>query len=171
MRLLYLTRSLIELLATSRILMMALPRNVLIEEREMKVTREDHAIYMGRLAPLLLVAYGAQTWCYSRYFSPALAHDISIFLGIGIILIAAAFLIHDLCYIATLHDNHIELKLTPFPYQDEILFQNIEKVEVVKTRFSFSHVKLTTDEGKNIWLYNVDDAHKISETIKNKRYR
>jgi hypothetical protein len=45
------------------------------------------------------------------------------------------------------------------------------RVEVVKTRFSFSHLKLTTDEGKNIWLYNVDDAQKISEAIKNKRYR
>ena len=137
----------------------------------MKVTRENHAHYMGRLAPLLLAAYVAQTWCYYRFLSPALAHDISIFLGVGIILIAAAFLIHDFCYVATLHDNHLELKLSPFPYQDEILFRDIEEVEVVSTRFAFSHLKLTTDEGKNIWLYNVDDAHKISEAIKNKRYR
>ncbi len=137
----------------------------------MKVTRENHAQYMGRLAPILLLAYVAQTWCYYRFLSPALAYDISIFLGIGIILIAAAFLIHDHCYVATLHENHIELKLNPFPYQDEILFRDIENVEVVKTRFTFSHLKLTTDEGKNIWLYNVDDAQKISEAIKNKRYR
>jgi hypothetical protein len=137
----------------------------------MKVTRENHASYMGRLAPILLFAYVAQTWCYYRFLSPALAYDISIFLGIGMILIAAAFLIHDHCYVATLHENHIELKLNPFPYQDEILFRDIENVEVVKTRFSFSHLKLTTDEGKTIWLYNVDDAQKISEAIKNKRYR
>ncbi|MES2525813.1 MAG: hypothetical protein V4598_01950 [Bdellovibrionota bacterium] len=137
----------------------------------MKVTRENHAHYMGRLAPLLLVAYVAQTWCYYRFLSPALAHDISIFLGVGLILIAMAFLIHDFCYVATLHDNHIEFKLHPFTYQDDILFRDIEAVEVVSTRFPFSHLKLTTDEGKNIWLYNVDDAHKISEVIKNKRHR
>lgn len=137
----------------------------------MKVTRENHAHYMGRLAPLLLVAYVAQTWCYYRYLSPALAHDISIFLGVGLILIATAFLIHDFCYVATLHDNHIEFKLHPFSYQDDILFRDIEEVQVVSTRFPFSHLKLTTDEGKNIWLYNVDDAHKISEVIKNKGRR
>ncbi len=137
----------------------------------MKVTRENHASYMGRLAPLLLTLYVAQTWCYYRFLSPALAYDISVFLGMGLILIVAVFLIHDHCYTATLHDNYLELRLLPFPYEDEILFRDIDEVEVVPTRFAFSHLKLTTDEGKNIWLYNVDDAQKISEAIKNKRYR
>lgn len=137
----------------------------------MKVTRENHAHYMGRLAPLLLVAYVAQTWCYYKYLSPALAYDIAVFLGIGLILVVAAFLIHDFCYVATLHDNHIEFRLHPFPYEDEILYRDIEEVEVVSTRFPFSHLKLTTDEGKNIWLYNIDEAHKVAEKIKNQRYR
>lgn len=137
----------------------------------MKVTRENHAHYMGRLAPVLLVGYVAQTWCYYRFLSPALAYDISVFLGIGLILIAMAFLIHDFCYVATLKDNYIQFKLHPFPYEDEILYRDIEEVEVVSTRFPFSHLKLTTDEGKTIWLYNVDDAQKVAETIKNRRYR
>lgn len=137
----------------------------------MKITRENHAHYMGRLAPLLLIAYVSQTWCYYKYLSPALAYDISVFLGIGLILIAAAFLIHDFCYVATLHDNYLQLKLVPFPYEDEILLRDIEEVTVVPTRFSFSHLKLTTDEGKNIWLYNVDNAQKLAETIKARRYR
>lgn len=136
----------------------------------MKITRENHAHYMGKLAPLLLVAYVAQTWCYYRYLSPALAHDISIFLGIGLILIAAAFLIHDYCYVATLHANHIEFRLHPFPYEDEVLYSEIESCEVVATRFPFSHVKLTTDEGKNIWLYNVDEPEKIVKAVKNRRH-
>ncbi len=135
----------------------------------MKITRENHAHYMGRLAPLLLAAYVAQTWCYYRYLSPALAHDISIFLGAGLILIAAAFLIHDFCYVATIHANHIQFNLHPFPYKEEILFRDIEEVEVVTTRFPFSHLKLTTDEGKNIWLYNVDEAQKIADKIKSRR--
>ncbi|MFL5785953.1 MAG: hypothetical protein ACJ76H_15145 [Bacteriovoracaceae bacterium] len=137
----------------------------------MKVTRENHAHYMGRLAPILLAGYVAQTWCYYRFLSPNLAYDISIFLGIGLILIAAAFLIHDFCYVATLKDNYLEIRLHPFPYEDEILYSDIEEVEVVSTRFQFSHLKLTTDEGKNIWLYNVDEAHKVAETIKQRRYR
>ncbi len=135
----------------------------------MKITRENHAHYMGRLAPLLLVAYVAQTWCYYHYLSPTLAHDISIFLGAGLILIAAAFLIHDFCYTATVHANHIQFKLHPFPYNEEILLSDIHEVEVISTRFPFSHLKLTTDAGKNIWLYNVDEAHKVAEKIKNRR--
>lgn len=136
----------------------------------MKITRDHHAHYMGKLAPLLLVAYLAQTWCYYRYLSPTLAHDISIFLGIGLILIAAAFLIHDFCYVATLHKGHIEFRLHPFSYGDEILYSNIESCEVILTRFLFSHVKLTTDQGKNIWLYNVDEPQKIAEAVKNRRF-
>lgn len=135
----------------------------------MKITRENHAHYMGRLAPILLAAYVVQTWCYYKYLSPALAHDISIFLGVGLILIAAAFLIHDFCYVATIHANHIQFSLRPFSYKDEILLRDIEDVEIVSTRFSFSHLKLTTDEGKNIWLYNVDEAHKVADAIKKRR--
>ncbi len=137
----------------------------------MRVTRENHAHYMGRLAILLLIAFVAQTWCYYTYLSPVLAHDISIFLGSGLILIATAFLIHDNCYVAILHDNHMEVRLLPLPYMDEILYRNIEEVEVIATRFPFSHLKLTTNEGKKIWLYNVDEAHKIAETINTRRRR
>lgn len=126
---------------------------------------------MGRLAPVLLAGYVAQAWCYYTFFSPNLAYDISVFLGIGLTLIVAAFLIHDYCYVATLKDNFIQFKLHPFPYEDEVLYRDIDEVEVVSTRFPFAHLKLTTDEGKNIWLYNVDEAHKVAETIKTRRYR
>ncbi len=135
----------------------------------MKITRDSHAHYMGKLAPLLLIAYVAQAWCYYHFVSPTLAYDISVFLGIGIVLIAGAFLAHDYCYEATLHANHLQLKLFPFPYKDEILFRDIEEVKVIPTRFSFSHLKLTTDEGKNIWLYNIDNAHEVSDKIKGRQ--
>lgn len=125
---------------------------------------------MGKLAPILLIAYVAQTWGYYRYLSPSLAHDISVFLGVGLILIAAAFLIHDFCYVATLYRHHIEFRLHPFSHKDEILYSDIESCEVIPTRFPFSHVKLTTDQGKNIWLYNVDGPHKIAEAVKNRRF-
>lgn len=137
----------------------------------MIITRENHAHYMGKLAPFLLAVYLLQTWFYSRLLSPTWAYDISVFLGIGLILIVAAFLAHDYCYVATLGEREIGFKLRPFPYERALAYREIDEVKVIPTRLPFAHIRLTTDEGRNIWLYNVDNAHQVARTIEERRYR
>lgn len=134
----------------------------------MEITREKHLDYMVRLMPILLLAYLAQILLYLKFAPRQLAIDISVFLAVGLVLIALAFALYDHFHTVLLHRNHLEIKFPIFKYHEEILYQNIQSIEIKATRHAYYNVKLYLRDGQELRLYYLDDVQELKRCIKNR---
>jgi hypothetical protein len=135
----------------------------------MQLTREKHIQYMVKLAPYLLVAVIIQGYLYFHFFPRNLAHDITVFLSIGVAFILAGFCAYDHFHQVILRENYLEIAVRPLKYQEEILYRNIQAYEIIPTRHGFSSVKLFLKDGHAVKIYYLDDAEKFIHIIKKKQ--
>lgn len=137
----------------------------------MQITREKHLQYMVRLVPYLIAAIALQGYLYFHFFPQSLAHDITIFLSIGVALILGSFCAHDHFHQVTIRENYLEIAVRPLKYQEEILYRNITAYEIVPTKHGFSSVKLFLKDGNAVKIYYVDDAERFINIIKKKQIK
>ncbi len=135
----------------------------------MQMTREKHLQYMVKLVPYLIGAIVLQSYLYFQFFPRDLAHDITVFLSIGVAIILAGFCAHDHFHQVTIRENYLEIAVRPLKYQEEILYRNITAYEIIPTKHGFSSVKLFLRDGNAVKIHYLDDADRFIHIIKKKQ--
>ncbi len=137
----------------------------------MNVTRENHLKYMSKMTPLLILAYVIQGLVYRQFISGELASDLTIFLGVGLLLIILCFQFYDHNHKVIVRENFLEVRFDLLKMHDEILYQNVVGLEVKKTRHNFAHVTLELRDGRRVTLHHIDSPELIQEAIARKNSR
>lgn len=132
----------------------------------MRITREKHMAYIVKLMPFLLIALVAQCYVYMQWAPYDIALDISIFTGIGLVLTAAGFALYDHFHKVQLHRNHLVVKFALMNYEEEILYRNIQELDVEVTKQAYYNVRLTMKDGSSCKLYYLDDVQDLKSFIK-----
>ena len=132
----------------------------------MEITREKHMNYLTRLMPVLLLAYIVQSYLYMQWAPKDLAIDVSIFVGVGICLIALCFALYDHFHKVELHRHHLVIGINLLKYREEILYRNIQEVEVEVSKHAFYNVTLTLRDGTIHKIYYLDDVQDLKKMIR-----
>ncbi|HXH30292.1 MAG TPA: hypothetical protein VNJ01_05745 [Bacteriovoracaceae bacterium] len=137
----------------------------------MNVTRENHLKYMTKMTPLLILAYVIQSLVYRQFIPGDLATDFTIFLGVGLVLIIICFQYYDQNHKVILKENFLEVRFDILKMHQEVLYQNIDEVEVKRSRHSFAHVTLHLRDGSSVKLHHIDSPELIQQAIARKNTR
>lgn len=132
----------------------------------MRITREKHMTYLTRLMPVLALAYLAQCYLYKWWSPGSLSIDVSVFVGVGIILVAIGFAIYDQFHVVKLHRHHLSFGIDWLGMKEEVLYRNVESLEVEVTRHAFYNVTLILRDGQVFKLYYLDDVRDLKELVK-----
>jgi hypothetical protein len=132
----------------------------------MRITREKHMAYLTRLMPLLALALVAQCILYMQWAPIEIAVDVSIFEGIGIILFAIGFALYDHFHIVSLHRNHLSIKFPLLSIEEDILYSQIQSIDVEATKHAYYNVTLTLRDGAQYKLYYLDDVQELKCLVK-----
>ncbi len=122
--------------------------------------------YIVKLMPFLLLALVAQCYVYMQWAPFDIALDVSIFMGIGLILIAGGFALYDHFHKVQLHRNHLVIKFALMNYEEEILYRNIQDLDVEVTKHAYYNVTMTMRDGSICKLYYLDDVQDLKSYIK-----
>lgn len=132
----------------------------------MRITREKHLSYITRLMPFLILAYIGQSYLYLKFAPRHLAVDVSLFVGVGIVLIALAFTLYDHFHKVTLHHNHLAISIEVLNYQEEILYGHIQSIEVEVSKHAYYNVTLNLRDGRSVKMYYLDDVQDLKHLVK-----
>lgn len=135
----------------------------------MQITRHNHTRYMARVTPVLIFLYVLQVMTYRFLLPSTSSGDVAFFLGLGLVMIIGSFLIYNTHHRVILHQNYIEVKFDFFKVKDEIIYQNIVHVEMLKKRRNYANLILHKRDGSTSFLYHVDSPEIICEFIENKK--
>jgi uncharacterized membrane protein YczE len=133
----------------------------------MKITREKHLNYIGNLMPYLFMAYVVQCFLYLQFAPRELAMDVSLFLGIGIVLIALCFATYDQLHSVHLYKHHLLITIDLIKYREEILYSHIHDIAVNSSSHAFYNITLTLWDGRRVRLYYLDDVDELKRNIRN----
>lgn len=137
----------------------------------MQITRHNHLRHMAKTTPLLLLLYVAQVIVY-QYFAPeTMRGDINLFLGMGLAAIILCYHFYDIHHQVVMRPNYIEVRFDILRMKEEILYQNINFVEVRKRKNHYAHLVLHLRDGSECHLYHVDSPDLISEYIEKKKIK
>lgn len=137
----------------------------------MQITRNNHLRYMAKITPLLLVLYVLQAILYQKFAPAHLSSDMNVFLGIGLAFIILSYYFYDHHHKIIFHPNYLEVRFDILKMKEEILYSNIQTVEVRKKRHQFAHVVLTLRDGNECHLHHVDSPETVAEFIEKKKFR
>lgn len=137
----------------------------------MQITRIQHLRYMAKLTPLLLFLYAIQSALYFTFAPYPLASDVNLFLGIGLALIILGYHFYDWHHKVLMHPNYMEIRFDLLGKKDEIIYQNIDLVEIRKKKNHYAHVVLHLRDGSTCHLHHVDSPELITEFIEKKKSR
>jgi hypothetical protein len=141
------------------------------QELSMQITRTNHLRYMTRLTPMLLLLYITQALIY-RQFAPApLASEVNLFLGVGLVILILSYQFYDHHHKIHFHQNYLEVRFDILKMKEEILYQNITRVELKKSRHHFGKLILYLKDGGQCHLHHLDSPETISEFLEVKRVR
>lgn len=122
--------------------------------------------HLVRLMPLLILAIIAQYYLYTQWTPIELALDVSLFMGIGIALIAGGFGLYDQFHQVHLYRNHLEVKFNLMGYHEEILYRDIEDIDIQVTKHAYYNVTLYLWDGSTCKLRYLDDVHDLKAMMK-----
>lgn len=137
----------------------------------MNITRHEHVRYMAKWTPLLIILYVLQAILYTRYAPSHLSSDMNVILGVGLSLIIVCFNFYDYHHKVTLKPNYIEVRFDLLKMKEEILYQNIQMVEIKKQKHSFANMVLHLRDGSVCELYHLDSPHMVADYIEKKKIR
>lgn len=137
----------------------------------MLITRNNHLRHMAKITPLLLVLYVAQVIAYQHFAPEAMRGDINLILGFGLAAIILCYHFYDLHHKIIFHPNFIEVKFDLLRMKEEILYQNVNHVEIRKNKHQYAHIVLHLRDGSESHLYHVDSPELIAEFINQKKFR
>jgi hypothetical protein len=132
----------------------------------MKISREKHLRHMTRLMPYLMLAYAAQSYLYLKYVPEHIAVDVTIFVGVGIVLVTAGFALYNHFHQVSLHKHHLSSGLMVFGLKEEILYRNIQYLDIETSRHGYFNVTLYLRDGTIHKLFYLDDVSELNALIK-----
>jgi hypothetical protein len=132
----------------------------------MIITRKKHMSYLVGLMPLLFIALAIQCYIYTQWISYDLAIDVSIFMGMGVVLTATGFAIYDHFHKVQLYRRHLSIKFALINYEEEILYRHIQYMDVETTEHAYYNVTLTLVDQSIYKLYYLDDIQELKSLIK-----
>lgn len=127
-----------------------------------QVTREKHLDHMVKVVPLIFLGYAIQVFFLSK-MKTVLGPGAIVFLGVSLASMISLFILHDLKHHVSLFEDHLEIKF--FWMKKEILYREIERIEVSNPGESFSHLKIF-HAGKKTRLLFIDEAEAVRERMK-----
>lgn len=131
----------------------------------MKITREKHMAHLVRLMPILLLAVGVQYYFYTWWAPTQIVVDVTIFMTIGLGLIALGFAFYDHFHTVQLHRHYLAVTFSPIQYHEEILYRNIEGVDVETTKHSYHNVTLYLRDGSTCKLWYLDEIETLMDRV------
>lgn len=137
----------------------------------MHITRHEHVRYMAKWTPFLLFLYFLQAYLYLKFAPAHLASDMNVFLGVGLAIIILCYNFYDYHHKVFLKPNYIEVRFDILRRKEEILYQNIQNIEIKKQKKHFANMSLHLRDGSVCELYHVDSPHLIQEFIEKKKSR
>lgn len=135
-----------------------------ILRRKMKLTRDKHLSYLVSLMPWLILALGLQCYAYLQWAPREIAIDVTIFMGIGLILATGLFAGYDQFHQIQLHRHHMHIKFLDI--DEEILYRNIQFIDIEESRHGFYNVLLTLKDGTEYKLWYLDDISGLQSSVK-----
>lgn len=131
----------------------------------MQITRVKHMSHLVRLMPLLILAIVAQGYLYTQWRPVEMALDVSIFMAIGVAFMAAGFGLYDQFHQVYLYRKHMLVKFDLIGYCEEILYQEIQDIEVEVTRYGYYNVTLYLTDGSTCKLPYLDDVQELKAML------
>lgn len=137
----------------------------------MQITRHNHLRHMAKTTPFLILLYIAQVIIYQHFAPETMRGDINLYLGVGLSLIILCYHFYDLHHRIIFHPNYIEISFNILGMKEEILYQNINNVEVKKNKSNFGQLVLHLRDGREYPLYHVDTPELIVDYLEKKKIR
>lgn len=137
----------------------------------MQITRNNHLRHMAKMTPLLLLLYVAQVILYQRFAPLNMRGDINFFLGMGLAFIILCYHFYDIHHKIVFHPNYLEVRFDILRMNNEILYQNIEHIEIRKNKHQYANMILHLRDGSECHLYHVDSPEIVAEYIEKKKFK
>lgn len=137
----------------------------------MEITRTNHLRYMSKLTPLLVAMYILQVVLYQKFAPPALASDVCIFVGVGLALLIIAYQFYDHHHKIVFKANYLEVRFDLLGMKNEILYSNIDEIELKKRNNFFGHIILHLRDGSLCQLHHIDSPEEAAEFLRKKKFR
>jgi hypothetical protein len=132
-------------------------------------TRENHLRYVNKLTPILVISYALQSYLYTRWAPPGLASEVIIFLGCSLALLIAGFIFFGKHHKIIFHEHHLEVSFALINYHQELLYRDIQWIELTPAKHGFATITLTARDHEQTKLFYVDNALAIKHFLERKR--
>ncbi len=134
-----------------------------------KITREKHLDHMVRVVPFIVGGYAIQSYIILKIHSAGFASDSLIFLGAALCLMIVGFIAYDLKHCVEFHEDHLSVSLNGFGGPLHVAYHEISQVDISEAGQAFATLTVHC-RGKKYSFYFVDDADKIQQWLKDKRF-
>jgi hypothetical protein len=133
------------------------------------VTRENHLKYINKLTPYLVISYALQSYLYLQWAPKDLASEVIVFLGAALTLLIGGFIFFGQHHKIIFHQHHLEVRFDLLGYQQELLYRDIQWIEVARSAHGFATLILTSKDHAVIKLFYVDQPLSIKSFLEQKR--
>jgi hypothetical protein len=133
--------------------------------KTLSVSREKHLDHMLRVVPFIVLGYALQCYVISQIDAESFATDSLIFLGLGLCLMIASFVIYDLQHKVTLNQTQIEITFNLIGMKKHILLNEIVRIEIGDPEQNFSNIIIHQKNGTKTHIFFVDNAAGIKKWI------
>lgn len=131
------------------------------------VTREKHLDHMVKVTPFIVGGYLLQCYMIVHLKLAGFATNTLFFLGFCLITMIAGFVTYDLKHKVNFFDESLEID---WMGKKNINYTDILSVEISDEEQSFATLRIECRDSKKYTFYFIDDADKIKEWIKEKKY-
>jgi hypothetical protein len=132
----------------------------------MRITREKHLASIVRLMPWILIGLGIQAYAFLHWAPTSVVIDVSIFSGIGLSLVAISMSFYDHFHQVRLHRNYLHVSYPLVGHEEEILYRDIEYMDIEVSKHAYYNVTLTLRAGESLRLNYLDDVQDLKSYVK-----
>lgn len=136
---------------------------------EFFITREKHLDHMVRVVPFIVCAYAIQCYFINRIASIDFAVDGLFFLGGCLVAMIAGFITYDLTHVVKLEEETFSVSVKWLNYKKTYNYLDITLVEISEAGQNFATLTLTTNTGKKLGFYFIDEPDKLKAWLEKKR--
>jgi hypothetical protein len=131
-------------------------------------TRESHLKYVNKITPYLVVSFVVQSYIYQRWAPAGLASEVIIFIGCSLALLIAAMIFFDHHHKIIFHENHLEVRFDLIQYHQEVLYRDIQWVEITRSKHGFATLVVTGKDHVETKLFYLDNPLAIKNFLDRK---
>jgi hypothetical protein len=136
---------------------------------EFYVTREKHLDHMVRVVPFIVCAYAIQCYFITRIETIDFAVNGLFFLGGCLVSMIAGFITYDLTHVVKFENETFSVSVKWLHYNKTYAYQDLTSIEISEAGQSFATLTLTTNSGKKMGFYFIDEPDKIKAWLEEKR--